>query len=170
MKLSKLIFSCSILFLALPLFWVSASGQTSETAAAAAIQEAEAGLTSAYAAMREAESFGANVSGLQERMNYAGSLLADAVMRFESKDFNGAVDSASLANESIHSLQHDAVILADLASAERGQLFSWTVAASTFGISLVVFAGFAGWKRVEKAFGRKFLKMKPEVCSNDELE
>ncbi len=96
--------------------------------------------------------------------------MADAVMRFESKDFNGAVSSVSLANESIHSLQYDAIILANSASAKRGQLLSWTIAASTFGISLVVFAGFAGWKYVEKAFGRKILKMKPEVCLNDELE
>lgn len=142
-------------------------GQEDDAVAAAAISEAENSLVFGFEDVLEAEYVGADISGLLERLDEAGVLLADAKMHYRNGNYSGAVYFAELVSGSLVGLEDEAVGLANSVAVERGQMISWIVAGSVVGFCCVAFIGLWGWGYVRDLYIQKVLEMKPEVKEDD---
>jgi len=125
------------------------------------VAEAEGKVKEAYAAVLEAESFGANVTNVVSGLNAVAVLLGDANVAFRLGDYGNA------------SLLVDRCIgLADAVVAEAGNLKSEALARpnalllaaglSGAGLAVLFFVGLFGWRFVRSRYVRRVLKMKPE--------
>jgi hypothetical protein len=138
-------------------------GQVDEATASEAVSKAGLNLSSAYAAVLDAENIGADVSGYLPRLNVAGEFLARAEICYRDGNYSGALHFADLASEGLAGLPGEVTELAESAAESRGQALYWTVAGSAFGVVVVVFAGFLSWGRVRAWHVQRVLRMKPEV-------
>jgi len=160
----------SFVFLLVLLVFVSAvsvfeASALSEDVAALAIEEAEGVMASAYEAVLKAEGAGANVSVLVTRLNDAGDDLAQAHVSYRVGDFEGAARFADLCREIGEGVRVEALGLRDLAVAEAGQRFRWTMTGSIVGVVAIAFLSFLGWNVFKRRYYRRVLGMRPEVVT-----
>jgi len=140
---------------------------SSESVAASAVNQAEQALASAYEAVLEAERTGVNVSGLLARLNEAGELLARAHVSYGLGDFDGAARSADLCGQIGEEVRVEAHGLRSLAVEEVVQRFRWTMIGSILSVTVIVGAGFLGWRMFKLRYCRRVLGMKPEVAKDE---
>jgi len=131
------------------------------------IQEAETVLSSAFAAVLEAEKNGADVSGLLAGLDSGGSFLAEAQVHYRNGDFEGAVYYAGLVVESVEGLVEEAGQLNALAIAEFEERRFLTVTGSTVAIVGIVLGSVLGWSLFKRRYLEKVLMMKPEVVERE---
>lgn len=133
--------------------------------AALTIERAEDVVVSSYQVALEAESAGANVSILLDRLNEAGELLAKARVSYRVGDFDGAVRFAELSEEIGENVRVDTLRVKDLAVYKTVNRFWWTLVRSIVGVAIVVILSFFGWLIFKGRYYRRVLRMRPEVVS-----
>jgi hypothetical protein len=137
---------------------------TSENEASSKISEADSALKIAFKSVWEAERVGANVSGLVSDLKIAENFLAEAEIAFANGDLNGTISKADQCITIANSVQNDATILFNLASANLWKIFWLTLTFSSVGaIAFVIFLTQV-WGRFKRSYFKKMMKMKPEVA------
>lgn len=135
-----------------------------EFEASLAISDAENVMDSAYQAVKEAETAGADISGFSELLKDGAQLLAQAHTSFRVGDFDSAVRFANLTSEIGEEVEVKANRLRDL---QRG-LPVWqmwlTMVQSFFAVLVVVLVSFGGWRVFKRFYYRRIDVMKPEVA------
>ena len=134
----------------------------SKTEAEEALNVAENGLSQAYVAVAEAESAGANISGLQVKLNDAGALLATARSAYGAGNYDAAYSFALSSSGLTSNMAVEASSLkSDAEKAYSDQLFV-TAALSSIGLSVLFVLGLFCWRFLKKRYFKHVLKLKPE--------
>lgn len=133
-----------------------------ETAAQAALNEADSGLQEAFAAVLAAEDAGANVTVLVGNLTEAGSVLAGAEAAFAAGNFTGAVGLAGVCRDSAQSVEDDAGVLRNDSLRAAG---SWWV---PVGVSVLAGAGFVVvlfvvWRFFRRSYLKRLMGFRPEL-------
>lgn len=166
MSVSKLSL-CLIFLIFVSVFVPSASSSDKENEASSVVNEAKKAIVSAYKAVLDAESTGANVSGLLFQLSEAADLLAEANMSHEIDDFYRATLFADKSTEITKDVKIEAYTIRDLALYEYSQRFMFTLAGSIVGILTVLFVSFVGWRFFKRRYCHRILKLKPVVTSDE---
>jgi hypothetical protein len=148
-------------------FFVSRADASSEDAAASAISEAEEAVGLAYETVLEAENAGAEVSGLLDKLDEAGMLLAEAQVSFRLGDFDEAFSLANLCSGIGESVEDEAYELRVEAYGSRVMVSWLTMAGSLVGVVVVAFGSFWGWRVFRRRYVRRALRIKPEVAKDE---
>lgn len=148
-------------------FVLNIEALSAEDVAVSAVNGAEQAVTRTYRAVLEAESAGADVSGLLERLDVAARYLALARICLRIGDFDGAVGNASFCVETLDRIVDDAGVLRDRAVRELGERSWMAIGGSIVGVVAVVCVGFLGWNLFKKRYYERTLKMKPEVVDGE---
>jgi len=124
--------------------------------ARAAIAEAKNRVADCYRAVADAESAGANVTGLLNALNEAGMLLSRGYLAYNVGDFGSARDFAVWCSGNLTGVVDEADALKQTAMQERYWDFMVNVVGSAVGSVAIVCGGFAVWfflERCEKSRG-----------------
>jgi hypothetical protein len=133
--------------------------------ASSTISEADQVVKQAYITVLDAESAGANVTGLLARLNDAAALLAQAEMAYRNANTNTAADKAYNALSIAAGVQTSAVDARDTALVS-GQNALWsTVAFSSIGFVALVLVLSLVWRLFKQSYVRRMFEAKPEVSS-----
>ncbi len=147
--------------------FVSPALAADRESAAFAIQDADVEMVSAYEAVIEAESAGADVSGFSKLLKDAAQLLAQAHTSFRAGDFESATRFAGLSAEIGNEVEAKAYQLRDL---QRGLpvWHTWlTIVQSLFAVLAVVLLSFLAWSVFKRLYYRRADIMRPEVVSDE---
>jgi hypothetical protein len=128
---------------------------------------AEETVIEAYEAVLEAETVGADVSGLLDRLDAAGAYLALARMCSRTGNMEGALGNASLSGEALDRLVQEAWSLRDKAVREAGERFWMAIGGSVVGVAMVICGGWLGWRWFKKRYSHRSLELKPEVVEGE---
>lgn len=131
--------------------------------AAGAVNQAEADLGSAFAAVAEAEQAGANVSALVAKLDVAGGFLTQAHSALKTGNYENAFSFAQACSDAIEGVAADAAHLK--LTAEKAQADSFLLAAigSSVGLVLLCVFGFMGWRLLKKWYLSRLMDMQPEI-------
>lgn len=135
--------------------------------ALSAVEGAEETVIAAYEAVLEAETVGADVSGLLDRLDAAGVYLALARMCSRTGNMEGVAGNASLSVEALDGLVEEAWSLRNKAVIEAGERFWMAISGSVVGMATVVCGGWLGWRWFKKRYSQRSLEMKPEVVEGE---
>ncbi len=136
--------------------------------ASVAIGEADNALRRAFNAVWELESIGANVSGLMVKLNEAGALLAAAENAYRMGNFSDAFSRAEGCSMLAEGVLAEASSLKSSALADAEARFSHTLMFSIAGAVVFVVFLVLVWVVFAQYYGRRLLRMKPEVtCDVD---
>lgn len=132
--------------------------------ASGAVASAERSLRDAFRAVSDAETAGANVSALIDRLNEAGGGLTSSENALVVGNYSGAVDQAGMCKASADGVSYDAAVLK---SDSAAQAAGWwlTVSLSAAGAALFAAALFLVWRRFKRAYERKLSQSRPEVVA-----
>jgi len=144
------------------LFFVKGSNEAS------LIEEAESKLHVAFEAVLEAESVGANVSGLIARLNEAGELLAEAEIADKIGSFSEAVSKAEQCSVLADGVMDEAITLKGEVLAGAQIAFWQDLTVTAMGSAVFLVAMFFVWGWFKRAYAKKLLRMKLEVASDVE--
>ena len=161
----------AILFI---LFTVVSSGSVSgirvadvEVATLSTVENVEKTVVEAYGAVFEAESVGADVSELLERLNTAGEYLALARMSLRTENIENAMGNASLSMEALDGLIEEAGFLRDKVIRESGERSWMAIGGSVVGVVAVICCSWMSWNWFKKRYHRRTLEMRPEVVEGE---
>jgi hypothetical protein len=163
---SKLLSVCLISFILASLF-ILVGYASDEEDATTAIQRGETAIASAYQAILDTESVGANVSSLLSRLGEAAELLAGAHMSFVNGDSANAALLANSSAEIAASIRVEAYETRDLTLHENSLSFQFSLAESILGLCVVIVATFISWRLFRRHYLRRVLKLKPELDRNE---
>lgn len=130
--------------------------------AAAAVSDADNALRGAFVAALDAESAGANVSGLMGRMNSAGVALTEAQVALTAGNYSDAVSRASECKGLADGVFSDADMLKGDAVSQASKWWV-TVLLSVAGSVMFVVVLFFVWRRFRRSYADKLLGSRPEV-------
>jgi hypothetical protein len=131
------------------------------------VEGAEETVIEAYEAVLEAETVGADVSGLLDRLDIAGAYLALARMCSRTGNIEGAMDNARLSVEALDGLVEEAWSLRDKAVRKAGERFWMAIGGSVVGVAVVVCGGWFGWGWFKTRYSQRSLEMKSEVIEGE---
>jgi hypothetical protein len=145
-------------FCFMPVGLAVSSGEVGE-----ALRLAQADFDSAFVAVVEAESSGANVTALLSRLKDADGLLSEAFASYRSEDYEGAASSAASCSRTLEGVADEAAIMK--LSAERGHSDKVLLTAVTSGIGLIILfvLGFLGWGLLKRSYSKRVLELKSVV-------
>jgi hypothetical protein len=132
--------------------------------ASAAVADADIALRGAFAAALNAESAGANVSGLIDRLNEAGVALTGARVALAAGNYSDAVSRAGECRSLGDSVVLDAGALKNDAVAQAS-LWWVTMLLSVVGSAVFVVVLFLVWLRFKRYYADKLLGCRPEVAA-----
>jgi len=150
------------------------------------IQRAEQAVSSAFEAVSDAESAGADVSGLIVELNRSVGFLSEANILFRNGDFGGAarladlsvgivegVDRWELDGSVMRSVRYEGVRveasrLKASALSHRDFLFKVSLVASILGVPVFLLFMLFLWRWFKEFYARRLLDLKPEVASDVE--
>ncbi len=138
----------------------------SEGEAVLAIEAAEDVMSSAYQAVRDAETAGADISGFSQLFKDAAQLLAQAHTSFRTGDFDSAVQFANLTRVIGKEVEVKAFQLSDLQRGAPVWQTWWTMVQSFLAVLVIVLLSFWSWRVFKRFYHRRIGAMKPEVASN----
>jgi len=144
-------------------FYVSANDEASS-----AIGDADNALRRAFEAVLEAESAGANVSGLIARLNEAGELLAEAEIARKIGSVSEAASEAEQCSVLADGVMDEAITLKGEVLAGAQIAFWQDLTVTVMGSAVFLVAMFFVWGWFKRAYAEKLLRMKPEVASDVE--
>jgi hypothetical protein len=133
------------------------------TEASGAIGQAEHDLGSAFAVVAEAESAGADVSVLLNKLENADDFLTEAYIAFRAGDYGNARLFAVNCSRAVEGVADDAARFNANAETARSDRLFLTVTESGAGLVLLLVLGFFGWSFLKKRYFKRVLGMKPEV-------
>lgn len=156
--------SANILFFTMiSISMLSASALNSQEEAGSGISEAERSLVQAYNAILNAESIGADVSGLLMRLNDAAVTLSEARMAFEAGNFDEALRLAEMTSETVLVVEAETERLRVETAKTHLSRSQILFGSSVFSVSLVLSAGLLGFRYFKRRYYRRLLKMKPRI-------
>jgi len=141
--------------------WACASGPEE---ASGAVADAERSLRDAFRVVSDAEAFGANVSGLLDRLNEAGGALTSAGVALAEGNYSGAVGWAGTCRALSEDVSGDADVLKSDAVA-RAAGWWLTVSFSAVGAGVFVAALFLVWRWFRRTYEGKLLESRPEAVA-----
>jgi hypothetical protein len=128
-----------------------------------AIKQADRDLGSAFVAVAEADSAGADVSALLNKLNSADSYLSRAYAVFSIGDYENSSLLATNCSDVVKGVADEAANLRLDVERAHSNVVILSVVASSVGAALVVVFGFVVWRVLVRRYLRKVLDMKPEV-------
>jgi exonuclease VII small subunit len=132
-----------------------------------AINRAESRMNLVHDSVLEAETSGANISGLLQKLNNASMLLSKAKTYYRIKNFSEAMDSANQCFDSLNGVEVEADNLRATAAMAKKNSFFVSSLVSVFAIGAVYYACFFAWRFFKDKYRKRILTMKPEVQVND---
>ena len=135
-----------------------------ENEATLALDEAEETLALTFEAIKEAETNGADISGLSELLKDATQLLAQAHNSFSVGDFDKAENFANLVLQIGNDLKRMALSLEKIKSDLPAKELWDTFIVSVIGVFVVVFLTFLSWILFKKFYYKRINVMKPQVA------
>lgn len=167
MSASKLLLNLLFLsFLGSAFVFAAFSSSTYEEALSA-IAETEETAFSAYRAVLDAESAGANVSNLILKLNMAAELLAKANMFFRSNDYDTALIFASNATAIANNVKVEAYNNRDIALHNSFEHFFFSLVESILGVCAVALLSLLSWRLFKRWYYHHLERLKPELKSNE---
>jgi len=140
---------------------------SSQDEAHTAVQLGEEAISSAFEAVLEAESAGANVSGLVQKLNEAVGFLSEARVLAASGGFDGeAAEFASRCVDVADRVRDEALALLASALAHRDFVFRLSVVGSVVGVSVFLSFMFLSWRWFKVYYRRKVLDLRPEAVDD----
>lgn len=136
---------------------------TDEVEATDALSSAEDSLSSAYLAVMNAETAGADISKLQETLNTAGNSLADAYNTYRTGNFSMAVLYANDCINKVNGVTSEAMTLKLIAEEAYTRRLLTTTGVSITVLCALFVLSLWGWRVMKKRYLKKVLEMKPEV-------
>lgn len=137
-----------------------------EDVVSSSVESVEDTVVGAYGAVLEAESVGADVSGLLDRLNVAGEYWALARMSLRMGNMEEAAGNASLSVEALDGLVEEAWVLRDRVIRESGERSWLAIGGSIVGLVTVVCGGWLSWSWFKKRYNEQALEMRPEVVED----
>ena len=153
----KTIALCAILLLSVAAFATPVWAQ--QAGASDAISLARSAILDGYAAVKAAESAGANVTILVGTLNEAGSLLSQAEHAYSTSDFNTALNLATQSQNRLTNVIEDANTLQDTATQQQNMDFLLNVVGSILGAFAVIAAGVAAWFYLKRKYEKTEAQM-----------
>jgi hypothetical protein len=150
-------------FLIISVCFMPACFAIDATEASNAINKAEQDLNGVYVKVAEADSAGANVSALLNKLGNAADYLSEAWAAFSIGDYDTAIVLATKCSDAAKSVADEATHLGLSAEEARSNMILSIVVVSGVGIGLVLVFGFLGWRLLKRWYFRRVLDMKPEV-------
>ena len=132
--------------------------------ASAAVADADTALRGAFAAALDAESAGANVSGLIGWMNDAGVALTGARVALAAGNYSDAFSRAGECRDLANGVLSDAGVLKNDAAAQASRWWV-TVLLGVTGSVVFVVVLFLVWRRFKRYYTDKLLGSRPEVAA-----
>jgi hypothetical protein len=132
--------------------------------ASVAVADADTALRGAFAAALNAESAGANVSGLMGRLNDAGVALMGARVALAAENYSDAVGGAGTCRGLADGVVLDAGVLKNDAVAQAS-LWWVTVLLGVTGSVVFVVVLFLVWRRFRRYYADRLLGSRPEVAA-----
>jgi hypothetical protein len=137
---------------------------SSENEATLVLNDAEQTLALTFEAVKEAETNGADVSGLSELLKDATQLLAQAHNSFRVGDFGKAENFANLVLEIGNDVKSTALSLGEIKSDLPTREIWDTVIGSVIAVIAVVIVTLLSWSFFKRLYYRRKSVMKPEVA------
>lgn len=134
-----------------------------ENVAISSVDQARQTVDVVFNAVLKAESAGADVFLLLDRLDVAAGHLALADICLRIGDFDGAVGNASLCVKASEGIVEDAEALTERAVVESGERYWIGVGSSAVGMVVVACVSFLSWRLFKRRYYRRVLEMKPEV-------
>ena len=121
------------------------------------VSRAEQTLGSVYVQVADAAASGADVSGLLNKLDVAGSYLSGAFAALKNEDYEQALQKAASCENELTGLEEQAVSLKVEAkdASDFGLLES--VIGSFIGLVLVIVLGFIGWRILKRTYLKRSL-------------
>jgi hypothetical protein len=135
-----------------------------ENEATLTLNEAEETLALTFEAVKEAETNGADISGLSELLNDATELLAQAHNSFNVGDYDKAENFANLVLQFGNDLKRMALSLEEIKSDLPAKELWDTFIVSVIGVIIVVILTFLSWTIFKKFYYKRTSIMKPQVA------
>ncbi|MCW4045322.1 MAG: hypothetical protein NWE94_07395 [Candidatus Bathyarchaeota archaeon] len=157
------ILACLALIVVSAVWLIPAGSALSAEETSAAINQAENDLTSAYTAVVEAETAGADVSALLNPLQSAGAFLSQAYVAFKTADYERAHVLAAECARTLGGVAEDAATLKANAEKARFNKLLLSAVVSSVGLILFLFIGLLGWKFLKKRYINQALNLKPEA-------
>jgi len=132
--------------------------------ASVAVTDADTALRGAFRAVLDAESAGANVSGLMGRMNEAGVALTGARVALAAGNYSDAFSRAGECRALANGVLSDAGVLKNDAAAQASRWWV-TVLLGVTGSVVFVVVLFLVWRRFKRYYSDKLLGSRPEVAA-----
>lgn len=135
--------------------------------ASSAIQKADSELRQAFVDVLEAESAGADVSGLIVKLNEAGEHLAKSRISYNAGNFSEAVTIADRCSGIAYEVADEGARLRSSALA-AAQMAVWHALISS-SVEVIAFLTvlFLVWRWFKRIYVKKLFKTKPEVLSDE---
>jgi len=127
------------------------------------LNEAEAKLQTAYAAVLQAEKSGGNVTFLVIKLSVAASLMADAHNAYRIGRYEDAYRYAVSCCDMLDGVVEEAEIIRAEAIQTYNKNMYRAIAESSIALALLVLCSVFGWRFFKKWYFRRLLKMRPEV-------
>jgi len=165
LRANRFRFLCAItlLFALFTILMLSAAASNTQELAFSTISNAEKSVGQAYKAVLNAETVGANVTGLLTRLNYAACLLSEAQVTFEAGNFEEATRLAELASGVGSEVSSEAERLRVEAEHAQVERFWWSVTGSGLTVAIVSCVSFLGYRYFKRRYYGQLLKMRPRV-------
>jgi membrane protein implicated in regulation of membrane protease activity len=129
--------------------------------------DADAALRQAFAIVLDAESAGANVSGLILRLNEAGIVLSKAEIALGNGNSSEAANEAGQCVGIADGVKNDAVALKASTLDEARTTFRTYLIFSVVSVAVFVVVLAVVWRRFRRGYVGKALGAKPEVVSGE---
>ncbi len=138
-----------------------------EEAPLLAVENVEKTVVEAYVSVFEAESVGADVSELLDRLNTAGEYLALARMSLRTENIENVMSNASLSVEALDGIVEEAGFLRDRVIRESGERSWMAIGGFVVGVVAVISCSWISWNWFKKRYHRRTLEMMPEVVEGE---
>jgi predicted DNA repair protein MutK len=121
------------------------------------VSRAEQTLGSVYVQVADAAASGADVSGLLNKLDVAGSYLSDAFAALKREDYDQALQNAASCENELTGVEEQAVRLNAEAKNASDFGLSERVIGSVIGLVLVIVLGFIGWRILKRTYLKRSL-------------
>jgi hypothetical protein len=132
--------------------------------ASVAVSDADGALRGTFVAVLDAESSGANVSGLMGRLNEAGVALTGARVALAAGNYSDAVGRAGECRGLADSVALEAGVLNNDAAAQASRWWVTVLLSVTGSVVFVVVLSLV-WRRFKRYYADRLLGSKPEVAA-----
>ena len=134
-----------------------------------AITQAELDLNVTYVQVAKADGAGADISGLLNALNSAGTYLSRANAAFNIGDYEGAKVLAMECSNTVAGVASEAANLGSYAQGVHDNMTFLAVFVAVFGVVFVIVFGFVGWRLLRRRYFRGILDKQPKVAVFCEL-